>query len=90
MMFLAGLWHSLKVISIALYWLLSVCFIWAGFAQMGTSPSWGWACIACVLTLFVARGLTARRIDSGLSYVLACAGFGLFMALAWSLTGYRG
>lgn len=88
MIFLRALWHTCKVVSAALYWLLSVCFVWAGLVQLGTAPSWGWACLAFVPALFVGRGLAAKRIGEGPSYVAGCGAFVAFMILAAVTTGY--
>ncbi len=89
MMLLAGLWHALKVVSAGLYWLLTLCLVWAGFALMGQAAVWGWADIFVAVGLFVARGLiTPRFVSAGASYV---AGFGaqiVYLLLAAVLTGY--
>lgn len=89
MIFLRALWHTTKVVSAGAYWLLTVCFVWAGLVQLGTTPSWGWACLAFVLALFVARGLLARRIGGGASYVAGCGAFVAFLAIAAIVTGYK-
>ena len=90
MIFLDALKHTLKVLGAALYWLLTIVFIWAGLVQMGTAPGWGWGCIALVLALFAARGLLVPRVISApVSYLLGCAAFFAFMAAAWTITGYR-
>lgn len=89
MIFLRALWHTAKVVGGALYWLLSVCFVWAGLVQLGSAPSWGWACLAFVLALFVGRGLVARRIGSGASYVAGCGAFAVFLIAAAVMTGYN-
>ncbi len=88
MIFLSALWHTCKVVGAGLYWLLTVCFIWAGVAQLGTAPSWGWGCLAFVLALFVLRGLVARRIGGGASYVVGCGAFIVFLIVAAVTTGY--
>lgn len=90
MIFLQAMWHSLKVLSAALYWLLLVCLVWAGLAQMGTAPRWGWACLGVVLAVFAGRGLLLRRFSSGVRDVAGCAAFFVFMAVAWIATGYTG
>ncbi|HVZ30225.1 MAG TPA: hypothetical protein VG839_07515 [Asticcacaulis sp.] len=84
-----ALWHTCKVVSAGLYWLLSVCFVWAGLVQLGNAPSWGWACLAFVLALFVGRGLLARRIGAGASYVAGCGAFAVFLIVAAVMTGYK-
>ncbi|MGA9658410.1 MAG: hypothetical protein WBQ60_04835 [Asticcacaulis sp.] len=90
MIFLQGLWHSLKVVGVAVYWLLFIGLVWAGFAQLGSQPQWGWACFGMVLAVFAARGLIARRLVSpGASYVLGCAAFIAFFTAAWMITGYN-
>jgi hypothetical protein len=85
---LRALWHTAKVVGGALYWLLSVCFVWAGLAQLGTAPSWGWGCLAFVLALFVARGFAAKRIGVGPSNVAGCGAFIVFLIFAAVTTGY--
>ncbi len=87
MIFLQALWHSVKIVTTAGYWLLTLLFVWAGLAQL--TSRWGWACFACVLAIFAARGLIARRITGpDVANVLACAAYGLFLAVAGMLTRY--
>jgi hypothetical protein len=90
MIFLQAMWHSLKVLAAGLYWLLFVCLIWAGLAQLGAEPHWGWACLAVVLGVFAARGLLLRKYSSGVRDVAGCGAFFVFMAVAWIVTGYKG
>lgn len=92
MIFLQAMWHSVKVISVALYWLLMVCFVWAGFAQLGSEPRWAWGCFACVLGVFAGRGLLINRrlVSPAQGYVLGCGVFLVFMLVAGYVTGYLG
>jgi len=88
MLFLAGLWHMIKVMSAAGYWLLSIGLLWAGFILMGSDPRWGWACFSCVLAVFALRGLVTRNMPKGGGNVLACLCFGLFLAVAAIVSHY--
>ncbi len=90
MIFLNGVWHGLKVVCIALYWLLSFCLVWAGFALMGTAPRWGWANFAVVLVLFAARGFSRRYVSPGVGYVVSVGLIFIYFAVAATLTGYTG
>jgi hypothetical protein len=86
--FLNALWHTAKVVGAGLYWLLTVCFVWGGLAQLGTAPSWGWGCLAFVLAMFVVRGLAAKRIGVGPSYVAGCGAYVVFLIFALLTAGY--
>ncbi len=90
MIFLKAMWHSVTVVSAAIYWILLVCFIWAGLAQLGSQPRWGWACFACVLAVFAGRGLLVNRrlVSPAVGNVLGCGVFMVFMVVAGYATGY--
>lgn len=88
-MFLQGLWHGLKVVSVGLYWLLTLGIVWAGFVLMGTRSGWGWGNIAFALALFAARGYSARWLKDGVSYVAACGVIGVYFIVAAALTGWK-
>lgn len=90
MMLLRGLWHTLKVMSAALFWLLTIAFVWAGLALMGSDSRWGWTDIAVAIGLVAARGLiTPRFVPPAAAYVI---GFGVqiaFLLIAAWITGYK-
>ena len=89
MIFLQGLWHSLKVVCGAGYWLLTILLVWAGFAQLGTAPQWGWACFAVVLAVFAGRGMISKRyVEPATSYIIACGAYAVFLIFAGIATGY--
>jgi len=90
MIFLRAMGHSAKVLAAALYWLLFVCLIWAGLAQLGSAPRWGWACLAVVLGVFAARGLVLRRLSAGARDGISLGAYAVFLAVAWVVTGYTG
>lgn len=71
-MFLQALWHMLKVISVAGYWLLSIGLVWGGIAALGAQPALGWALIILVAGLFAVRiYVSGRFIPGGTAYVMA-------------------
>lgn len=79
MIFLKGLWHGLKVLATAGYWLLSLYFVWAALILMGRDWRVALALVALVAGLFVARIGVGRRLKSpGAAYVAA---FVIYMAV---------
>ncbi|MDI7773983.1 hypothetical protein [Asticcacaulis sp. EMRT-3] len=86
-----GLWHGLKVLGAGLYGLLTLGLVWAGLAQLGRAPRWGWACFAVVLGVFAVRGLLVNRgVAKGASYVIATGLYIVFFVAAALITGYQG
>ncbi len=74
MIFLKGLWHGLKVVATAGYWLLSLYFVWAALILLGRDWRPAAALLAMVAGLFVARLGLGRAIKSpGAAYVAAFA-----------------
>ena len=90
MMLLQGLWHALRVVSAAMFWLMTIGLVWAGLALMGSDSHWGWADIAVAAGLFAARGLiTPRFVSPRASYVIGFAAQVVFLVIAAVLTGYK-
>ncbi|MFT4077365.1 MAG: hypothetical protein QM647_17695 [Asticcacaulis sp.] len=90
MIFLRGLWHSAKVISAGLYWVLSLAFLWGGVVQLGRQPAAGQACIGFVVCLFLLRFVLVKRfISTGVFNVAATAAFLAFIVIL-DATGLSG
>ncbi len=90
MILLQGLWHAAKVVSAAMFWLMTIVLVWAGLAMMGTDSRWGWADLAAAIGIFAGRGLiTPRFVTAGPSYVAGFAAQLAFLALAAVVTGYK-
>ena len=90
MIFLQAMWHSARVIGASLYWLLSLGLVWAGFAQLGTAPVWGWACFGLVALATAARMIAAPKfISHPAGYVLATGLYLAAMILALVITPSR-
>ena len=89
MILFQGLWHALKVVSAAMFWLMTIALVWAGLALMGSDSHWAWTDIAVVIGLFAARGLIAPRfVSAGTSYVIAFAAQIVFLVVAAMITHY--
>lgn len=89
MILLQGLWHALKVVSAAMFWLMTIGLIWAGLALMGSDSHWGWTDIAVAVGIFAGRGMIAPRfVSAGVSYVIAFAAQTVFLVVAAMITGY--
>ncbi len=89
MILFQGLWHASKVVSAAMFWLLTIAFVWAGFALMGTDPHWGWTDLAVAIGLFAGRGLmTPRFVPAGSSYVIGFGAQIVFLIFAAMVTHY--
>lgn len=79
MIFLKGLWHGVKVLAAAGYWLLSLYFIWAALILLGRDWRPAVALVLMVAGLFPLRLVLARRLNSpGAGYVVA---FVIYMAV---------
>ncbi len=79
MIFLKGLWHGLKVVATAGYWLLSLYFVWAALILLGHDWRPAAALLAMVAGLFAARIGLGRAVRSpGAAYVAA---FAIYMAV---------
>ncbi|WP_443750291.1 hypothetical protein [Asticcacaulis solisilvae] len=90
MMLFQGLWHALKVVSAAMFWLMAVALVWAGLALMGSDSHWGWTDIAVAIGLVAARGMISPRfVPGGASYVIGFAAQIVFLVIAAVLTGYK-
>jgi hypothetical protein len=75
-MFLKAMWHMLKVVSAAGYWLLTVGLVWGGIAALGSQPALGWALIILVAGLFAVRVYVGGRfVPAGTAYVMAFAAY---------------
>jgi len=89
MILVQGLWHALKVVSAAMFWLMTIAFVWAGLALMGSDSHWGWTDLAVAIGLFAARGLVAPRfVTAGASYVLGFGAQIVFLIIAAVITRY--
>jgi hypothetical protein len=89
MMLLQGLWHACKVLSAAMFWLMTIAFVWAGFALMGKDAHWGWTDLAVAIGIFAGRGLiTPRFVPAGASYVIAFGAQIAFLIAAAMITRY--
>ncbi|WP_155847592.1 hypothetical protein [Asticcacaulis benevestitus] len=89
-LWLQGLWHSAKVVSAGLYWLLSLAFLWGGFVQMGYPGMAGEVCIAFVICLFLLRFILVKRfVAASVFNVAATVVFFIFIAIlqAKGMTG---
>ncbi|MBW8880168.1 MAG: hypothetical protein JF615_01740 [Asticcacaulis sp.] len=90
MMLLQGLWHTLKVVSSAMFWLMTFALVWAGLALMGSDSRWGWIDIAVAAGLFAGRGMiTPRFVPGGAAYVIGFAAQIAFLMIAAAVTGYK-
>jgi len=82
MLFLQGLWHSAKVISAGLYWLLSLGFLWGGLMQWGKAPVIGQVCVGFVAGLFLLRiALVKRFVSAAVFNVAATVAFLVFIVV---------
>jgi hypothetical protein len=89
MILLQGLWHACKVLSAAMFWLMTIALVWAGFALMGQDARWGWADLAAAIGIFAGRGLmTPRFVPAGASYVIAFGTQVAFLIFAAIITRY--
>ncbi len=89
MMLVQGVWHALRVVSAAMFWLMTIGLVWAGLAMMGSDSHWGWADLAVATGIFAARGLISPRfVPVGASYVIGFAAQLIFLMIAALLTGY--
>ena len=74
MIFLKGLWHGVKVLSIGGYWLMTVYFLWAALILLGTSWQAALALLLMVVAVFTLRIVAGRRLKSpGAAYAGAFA-----------------
>ena len=89
MILFQGLWHAARVVSAAMFWLMTIALVWAGLALMGSDSHWAWTDLAAAIGIVAGRGMiTPRFVSGGASYVI---GFGVqivFLVIAAMVTHY--
>ena len=86
MLFLQGLWHSVRVVGASLYWLLTIGLHWAGFAQLVEAPVWGWFCLILATVASAACFLVSPRfMPRPAGYVLATAIYLVALTIAYAV-----
>ncbi len=88
MIFLKGLWHGLKVMAIAGYWLMTIYFVWSALILLSRDWRPAVALLLMVAGLFPLRGVLARRMKSpGMGYVAAFAVYLAVFVIMYLHTG---
>jgi hypothetical protein len=76
-----ALWHSLTVVSVTLFWLLSLIYVFVAFTSFGFNSGLSFQLLGLVIALHVARALLTPRFASvKVGYVVGAAVlFGLML-----------
>lgn len=74
MLLLKGLWHGLRVAAAAVYWVMSIYYVWVALIFLGRNGLAALGVILLVAALYAMRFVLRRRLkDGGAGDVIAAS-----------------